>query len=77
MIQHARAVVLTLCVISVVGGLSEIWATSTKDKQAGRAVWLVLVVISFGVALWNWIALLSEAHPNPFENRTVNTLSCW
>jgi hypothetical protein len=72
-IQHARTVLMALCVISVVGGLSGIWATSTKDKQAGRAVWLVLVVISVAVALWNWIVLLSDAHPNPFENPTVNT----
>jgi hypothetical protein len=52
-VQHARAVIMVLCTMSVAGGLAAIWAASTKDKQAGRAVWLVLIVVSVAVVLWN------------------------
>jgi len=65
-IQHARTVIMALCVKSVVGGLSGAWAASTKDLQAGRAVWLALVVVSLGVALWSlrgWFTAAGVSHP--------------
>ena len=67
-IQHARTVIMALCVMSVVGGLSGIWAASTKDKQAGRAVWLALIVVSLGVAFWNLSGWFSDA-------RRINTFA--
>jgi uncharacterized protein (DUF697 family) len=62
-IEHARFVVMVLCIMSVLGGLAGVWAASTKDKQAGRAVWLLLIVVSVGVLLWNLMGSL-----NPFAN---------
>jgi hypothetical protein len=70
-IQRARTAIMALCVMSVVGGLSGAWAASTKDLQAGRAVWLALVVVSLGVALWSLRVLFTAeggivAVPNAF-----------
>jgi hypothetical protein len=73
-IHHARTVITALCVIAVVGGLSGIWAASTKDKQAGRAVWLALVVLSLGVALWNLNVWFFDAHhSDPFTTPAPST----
>jgi hypothetical protein len=67
-IQHARTVIMALCVMSVVGGLSGAWAASTKDLQAGRAVWLALVVVSFGVALWSLRGFTAAGVSHPLIN---------
>ena len=52
-IQHAHLVITAFCVTSILGGLAGIWAVTTKDKQAGRAVWLLLVAVSVAIGLWN------------------------
>jgi hypothetical protein len=65
-IQRALTVIMALSVMSFVGGLSGAWAASTKDQQAGRAVWLALVVVSLGVALWSssvWFTDGGRSHP--------------
>jgi len=66
-ILHARTVLVALCFISVLGGSAGVWAASTKDTQAGRAVWLALVVVSLGAALWRWIDVAGSFAP-PFPN---------
>jgi hypothetical protein len=51
--QHRQSVIVIACVISIIGGLAGAWASWTKDEDAARAVWLVLITGSFAVALWN------------------------
>jgi hypothetical protein len=52
-IEHARTVLIVLCVLSLLGGLLGVWGASTRNKRAGQAVWLTLTAISVAVALWN------------------------
>lgn len=66
-IQHAQLAITALCVASILGGLAGIWAASTKDKEAGRAVWLVLVAISVAVGLWDLRLVFAGAY----------FLGCW
>lgn len=61
-IQHAQTVIVAMCAISILGGLSGVWGAWTKDEQAGLAVWLVLVLASAGVAYWNLQVWLSAPH---------------
>lgn len=51
--QHARAMLMALCIASLVGGLLGIWGVSTRNNRVGHAVWFMLSVLSVAVALWN------------------------
>jgi hypothetical protein len=57
--EHAQTVIVAMCAVSILGGLSGVWAAWTKDRQAGLAVWLVLVLASTGIACWNLHTWLS------------------
>jgi hypothetical protein len=52
-LQHAQTVIIIACAISIIGGVAGLWASWTEDEDAARAVWLVLIVGSFAVALLN------------------------
>jgi hypothetical protein len=74
-IQNARAVISALCIISVVGGLSGIWAASTKDKPTGRVVWFVLMIVSVVVALSNFLWYFKSAMA--FSPFVFVVQTCW
>src|SRR5262245_14253226 len=63
-IQHARAILTLLCIISIAGGWLGIWGARTHRRRAGRMVWLTLTVVSIAVALWNLKSILFDSLPS-------------
>lgn len=61
-VQHARTIVMVLCIAALIGGLLGIWGAFTQNKKAGHTTWLALTVLSVAVAVWNFkIALAMGA----------------
>jgi hypothetical protein len=64
-VQHVRAMLVGLCIVSLVGGLLGIWGVSTQNQKLGHAIWLILSMVSAAVALWNLKGFFVDRLNNP------------